>query len=499
MKRAMILLFAVAFLMGEVWAAEAGGVKIKELSSPDSAVISFRIEVRSGSINDPQGKEGLNALTALMLGQGGTRELSYDQLVEKLFPWAASISAQGDKEVTVLTGRVHRDFVAPFYKILSDLVREPRLDPSDFTRNREFLLNYLQNTLRGNDDENLGKQTLNVMLYRNHPYGTTEVGTVQGLKAITLEDVKTFHRRMWTRDNIVVGIAGGYPKDLVGKIQADFSKRPAGAVEKVKLPQPEKIQDIEITLVEKESRATAVSFGFPIDLTRADKDFYALMVANSYLGEHRTFNGVLMQRIRERRGFNYGDYSYIENFIQDGGSTFPVPNIPRRQQFFSIWIRPVEHVNRHFVLRQAIRELQLLVEKGLSQEDFEATRSFLLNYSKLWVQTLDRRLGYQMDSDFYGTKYLIDRIAEELPKLTVAEVNAAIQRHLQWRNLKVAVITKDAASFRDALLQNAPSPVKYSAGMPAAILEVDKIIEVYPLPINKERLQIVPASELFER
>lgn len=499
MKRAMILLFAVAFLAGEVRAAEASGVKVKELYSPDSPVISFRIEVHSGSVNDPKGKEGLNALTALMLGEGGTKELSYDRLVERLFPWAASISAQPDKEVTVLTGRVHRDFLMPFYKILSDLVREPRFDPSDFTRNREFLLNYLQNTLRGNDDENLGKQTLNAMLYRHHPYGTTEAGTVQGLKAITLEDVKAFHRRTWTRSNIVVGVAGGYPKDLVRKIQADYGKLPRRGGDKRKLPQPEKIQDMEMTLVEKESRATAISIGFPIDVTRADKDFYALMLANSYFGEHRTFNGVLMQHIRGLRGFNYGDYSYIENFIQDGGSTFPVPNIPRRQQFFSIWIRPVEHPNRHFVLRQAIRELQLLTEKGLSQEDFEATRSFLLNYSKLWVPTLNRRLGYQMDSDFYGIRYFIDQIAEELSNLTAAEVNAAIQRHLQWRNLKVAVITKDAASFRDALLENVPSPVNYPAAMPAAILEEDRIIAVYPLHINKEKLQIVPAGELFER
>jgi zinc protease len=498
MKRGIILLLAIGLFAGEAFSGEQG-VRITELYSPESPIISFRIEVGAGSINDPKGKEGLNALTAFLLGRGGTRELSYDQLVEKLFPWAASIDVQPDKEVTVLTGRVHRDFVTPFYKILADLVREPRFDPNDFARNRELLLNYLQNTLRGNDDENLGKQALNLMLYRNHPYGTTEVGTVQGLEAITLEDVKAYHRRTWTRANIVVGIAGGYPKELLKTIQADFGKLPAGSVEPRKLPQPEKIENVDVMFVEKESRATAISLGFPIDVTRAQKDFYPLMVANSYFGEHRTFNGVLMKHIRELRGFNYGDYSYIENFIQDGGSTFPLPNIPRRQQLFSIWIRPVEHANRHFVLRQAMRELHLLVEKGLTKEDFEATRNFLLNYSKLWVQTLDRRLGYQMDSNFYGTEYFIDRIARELPKLTVEDVNAAIRRHLQWRNLKVAIVTKDAASFRDALLANTPSPVKYPTAMPAAILEEDKVIEVYPLEINKEKSQIVPATELFER
>ena len=55
-------------------------------------------------------------------------------------------------------------------------------------------------------------------------------------------------------------------------------------------------------------------------MTRRDDDFYALAVANSYLGEHRTFNGKLMQDLRGKRGLNYGDYSYIEDFIQEGGS-----------------------------------------------------------------------------------------------------------------------------------------------------------------------------------
>ena len=98
-----------------------------------------------------------------------------------------------------------------------------------------------------------------------------------------------------------------------------------------------------MTIVEKPADATAISLGFPLDVTRRDDDFYALAVANSYLGEHRTFNGKLMQDLRGKRGLNYGDYSYIEDFIQEGMSTFPVPNNPRRQQDFSIWLRPVPH------------------------------------------------------------------------------------------------------------------------------------------------------------
>ena len=55
----------------------------------------------------------------------------------------------------------------------------------------------------------------------------------------------------------------------------------------------------------------------------------------------------------------------------------------------------------------------------MSPADFEATRSFLLNYSKLWVQTLSRRLGYAMDGAFYGRDDLVTELARRLPKLTV--------------------------------------------------------------------------------
>ena len=203
--------------------------------------------------------------------------------------------------------------------------------------------------------------------------------------------------------------------------------------------------------------------------------------------------------MRGDRGLNYGDYSYIENFIQDGGSTFPVPNVPRRQQFFSIWIRPVSHANSLFSLKQAIRELDLLVSEGISEEDFQTTRKYLLNYSKLWVQTAGRRLGYLMDSDWYGTDYFIDKIAEELPKLNRDDVNAAVKKYLQAENLKVAIVTEEAEKVRDLLLSGEKTPIVYQAGsVPQELLDEDKLIESYDLNINKEALKIVEAKDLFE-
>ena len=468
------------------------------LQAPNSPLVTLRVMVETGSVDDPMGRNGLNALTALMIGQGGTNALSYEELTTALYPWAASISAQYDKEVTTIVGEVHRDHLEPFYEMFRDLIVAPRLDLADFERNRDYLTNAVVSTLRGNDDEELGKQALNALLYAGHPYEATEMGTEQGLAAITIDDVRAFHAAHYTQGNLVIGVAGGYPDGFLERVEADLAAGlPPSDVVSEPLPAPRALDGLELLLVEKDAIATAISIGFPVEVTRAHDDFYPLMVANSYFGEHRTFNGRLMNQMRGLRGLNYGDYSYIENFIQDGGSTFPAPNIPRRQQFFSIWIRPVPHHNAAFALRQAVRELALLVDQGLSEADFDATREYLINYSKLYVQTGSRRLGYAVDSAFYGTGFFVDEIRDRLSAMTVQDVNAAIRRHLQADNLGIAIVTREAEAFRDALLSGESSDVTYNTEVAGDILNEDEEIKTYPLAINPDRVRVVPVEQMF--
>ncbi|HEU4403391.1 MAG TPA: insulinase family protein, partial [Candidatus Polarisedimenticolia bacterium] len=177
-------------------------VSLSLLPIPASPLLTFRIEFRVGSIDDPRGKEGLNALTALTIGQGGTKDLTYREVTDRLYPMAASIHAQPDREVTTFVGEVHRDHLRGFYQILTDLILKPRFDPADFGRVRDNLVAQLETNLRGSDDEGLGKETLNWMMYEGLPAGHPNIGTVQGLKGITLEEVKAFYGAHYTRDQM---------------------------------------------------------------------------------------------------------------------------------------------------------------------------------------------------------------------------------------------------------------------------------------------------------
>ena len=468
------------------------------LRSPSNSLVALRVVLRAGSQSDPPGKEGLAALTAAMVAEGGTKSLSYEQLLEAFYPMAATVDGACHKEVTVFSGTIHRDNVGAYIPLVTEMITLPRFAAEDFERLRNEAIDYVTKTLRGNNDEELGKWTLQVELYKNHPYGHPDRGTLQGLKAITLDDVKDFHRRHYTRAALKLGLAGGFNDVTPGFLGTEIMKLPSAAVDIPELPKPRMPRGLEVTIVEKPADATAISMGFPIDVTRRDADFYALAVANTYLGDHRTFNGKLMHDLRSKRGLNYGDYSYIEDFIQDGMTTFPIPNNPRRQAYFSIWLRPVPSDKTVFALRAALWELDRLIDRGISPQDFDATRTFLLNYSKLWVQTLSRRLGYAIDGEFYGHKDLVTELAERLPKLTVDQVNAAVRKHLKTDGMKVAIVARDAALLRELLTSGKPTPLTYDTqGTPDDVLAEDKQIAVFPL--KNVSVRIVPVAQMFEK
>ncbi|MCH8981885.1 insulinase family protein, partial [candidate division KSB1 bacterium] len=323
---------------------------------------------------------------------------------------------------------------------------------------------------------------------------------VAELEKLTLDDVKEFYAKNYTRTNLVLGMAGNFPDDFLAKISKDLGQLPEGSTNgtTAELELPEKINGFEAEIIQKETRSTAVSFGFPIEVTRSHPDFPALWLVRSYFGEHRSSNSHLYQRIREIRGMNYGDYAYIEYFPRGMFLTHPDANLGRQQQIFQVWIRPLETVqNAHFATRVAMYELNKLITEGMTEEDFEATRNYLLKFVNILTKTQDRQLGYSLDSKYYGIDEFTKFIASELKKLTVKDINRVIKKHLQDKNIKFVFITKDAEDLKNRLINNTTSPMTYQAEKPAELLEEDKIIQDYKLDFQADKVKIRPVAEVF--
>lgn len=465
----------------------------------DSPLIAFRVLFLTGSAHDPKGKEGIASLTASMLAEAGTQKNEYQKILQLLYPMAADYTDQTDKEMTVIRGQVHKDNLMPYYQLLRDAILSPAFKQEDFDRLKTDQLNYVSKSLRFNDDEELGKEVLNAMVFKDTPYGHPDYGTASSVQSLTLDDVKNFYKQEFTRNNVWIGVAGNYSDELVAMIKKDFAALPAGSAEMMKLTPPAKIEGLHATIVGKDAPATAMSFGFPVPFTRADDDFYAMMLAAAWLGQHRNSFSHLYQVIREKRGMNYGDYAYVEHFPMGGRNFQPRPNFARHQQIFEVWIRPVLNKNRHFALRAAVREVQMLIDNGMTAEDFKLAQNFLLNYSSNLAQSNSDQLGYALDDHFYGlSKPFLDQVKERIPKLTLEQVNAALKKYLNTANMDFAFIGADADALAKELADDAPSPIVYDAPKPDEVLQEDKTIEKYPVKIPAANTTVVAVDKVFE-
>ncbi|MEW6210525.1 MAG: pitrilysin family protein [Acidobacteriota bacterium] len=464
-----------------------------------SPLVSFRLLFNTGAASDPAGKEGVASLTSAMMAAGGTRRLSYEEIVRRMYPMATAFLSQVDKEMTVFYGTTHRDNLEEYYRIISQMTLDPGWREDDFARLREDAINFLKVNLRGNNDEELAKEELYNFIYRRHPYGHHSAGTILSLERITLDDVKDFYHRHITSANLVIGLAGGYPTGFDERVEKDFAVALSqGEASKTDLPEPEKIRGLEMRVISKDTRGTAISFGFPIRVTRSHRDWPALMVAQSWLGQHRSSNSHLYQRLRQIRGLNYGDYAYIEYFPRGMFQFYADPNLARGQQIFQVWIRPVEPPNAIFALRCALFELRKLVETGMSEEAFESTRLFLKKFVNVLTRTQDSQLGYALDSRYFGIPPFVEYVRDRLEHLTVDEVNGAIREHLQADDIKTVVVAKEAEGFVEAALSDEPSPISYASPPGEDVLAEDRLIETYPLGINRSAVEIIPVEKIFQ-
>ena len=472
---------------------------IPEVLQPNrSPLVTFRILFNTGAASDPTGKEGLAALTAAMLAKGGTRTMPYEKIVEAFYPMATSFDWQTDKEMTVFTGTTHVDNLDRYYALISSMLLDPGFRTDDFTRLKTDAINFLKVSLREGNDEELGKEQLYNVIYSGHPYGHHNRGSLRALESITLDDVRAFYQKHYTRANLVLGLAGGYPASFPQRIETDFARLPVGTKERLPIPAPQLETGMKIELIKRDTRSTAISLGFPINVVRGDKDWAALALVASYFGQHRSSNSYLYQRLREARGLNYGDYSYIEYFPRGMFQFQPDPNLARQQQIFQIWIRPIEPQNGLFALRAAIYEYDKLVRDGMTRASFEATREFLSKYVNILTATQDAQLGYALDSRYYNIPDFNSYMRDQLAQLTLEDVNRAIQEHLKSDRMRIIIVTKDAEALRDAIVNNKPSPITYVSPKPKEITDEDKLIEAYKINVKPADVTVIPVERVFE-
>jgi zinc protease len=483
----------------------------------NSPLYQIKIMVRTGSADDPAGKEGIANLAAQALiesGFGNPKDpVTTQKLAEITRPWgdAAFPTVLVDKQATTFSITVPRDSFAPYIeRVLKPMFTQPLWLPKEVDRVRRDTLTSIQSGLRFEDEESLGLLALDNYVFSGTALGHLALGTVKGLQAITPADVNAFYRKYYTVGNMYVATTINGQQDL-SRLMAALPAgqpvyRPANLSRSVVAPGRH-----VLIITQPNAIATGLHLGYPIFLKRTDPDYWPLFVGNVFLGAHRDSFGRLYQDIREARGYNYGDYSYIEYMYGPPQFLFPPPATPRDQQYFSIWIRPVGRQYTYFIMKAMTAELDRFARQGMTPEEVAGAkikaRALYLNYA----ESVSRQLGYRLDDMFYGMRdqgYLEQMLAR-IDAVTPEQVNAAIKKYLQAQNLDYVIVTNETDGEKlandianDANVQS-KTPEEYHIAQPVPpdkqhMLDQDKQWAAYPMNIPRANITIVKSAEMFE-
>ncbi len=233
-----------------------------------------------GSAYDPPGKEGLAMLTAAMITEAGSAAMTIDQIDTALYPMAGAFNSRVDKEMTSFTGYIHKDNWQRFLAIVLPQLLDPGFREADFTRLKAAQLNALTQDLRSNNEEELGKEELQIDVFHGTPYAHTALGTVASINAITLDDVKDFReddvyarepdargeRRRAARD---AAHGPGEPREAARRACRAEGRRSRGTPGRDSREHPRKGHPRDRHLVRLPARRDPVGSGFRGALSRA--------------------------------------------------------------------------------------------------------------------------------------------------------------------------------------------------------------------------------------
>lgn len=287
-------------------------------------------------------------------------------------------------------------------------------------------------------------------------YGRPVIGTAARVRALTRDDVRTFHRARFTPGTAALLLIG----DIEDAEATELAQRYFDDWRRAEPPEAAGQRSTETTLLTSTGwaeafpgataaapqRATTV---FTVDrpdavqseirvghvgVARSHPDYFPLLILNTLLGG--AFTSRLNLNLRERQGFTYGVRS---------GFAFrraPGPFIIETAVGTDVTARAVAEI---------LRELELIGADGATEDEVDNARRYLSGVLPLELQTTEQlaaRLGdlviYDLPDDYFQT------YAARIEAVSREDVDRVAREHLHLDNLSI-VIAGNAGAVSDDL------------------------------------------------
>ena len=408
----------------EMKSLQVGGVEIPVIYEQNTQLPLFYVQlVFNGAGGVSNGKNlGLSDITSSILNEG-TKALGVTKFSQKLEEKALSLSAGSGFETLSFTlsgmSAMQKDGIG----FLKELLKNPNFTQKALDKVKESALVAILE--KESDYDYQASRMLKSMLFKGSPLEFPLSGTQESIAKITLQEVEKFYYQYVNLNSLTLIVGGDMEFDNIAQeLKGALEALPQGKVASLK---PIVANDgKQIRHSNKETQQAYIYFGAPLNVGDLQKELALIKVASFVLGGGG-FGSRMMEEVRVKRGLAYSAVMRLSatntQALAQGYLQTSLKNEKEAQKL-------VQEVVNAFV------------KNGITQEELQEAKRYLLGSEPLRNETLSQRLGTAFNNYYNGLPLDFNQqVLEEISRLTLEEVNRYIQAHKEIAKLSFAIIT----------------------------------------------------------
>jgi predicted Zn-dependent peptidase len=395
-------------------------------------IVSFSAIVKTGSVANPPGQEGLASITAGLLRKG-TQKRTAQQFASDLDFIGGSFDSGADDDSTTISAEFLTKDVDRGLDLLSDAVLHPTFPQAEVDK----LLAQSVDGVKASKDEAEAVifNYYGGYLYGTHPYARPDGGDELSLKRIQRDGIVKFYEANYVPANTILAVAGEFnAAELKKKLEATFGAWPAKPAPPVNIPAAMPAKGKRLLLVDKpDASQTYFAIG-NVGVSAIDPDRVAIRVVNTAFGG--TFASLLNSALRIESGYTYGANSFFQ--MQKAAGPFAIYSFTKNETTVP-------------AIDLALKVLDDFHKNGLTQAQLDTAKKYMKGQFPPRIETSGQLASRIASNEFYGLDdNEINQLEARIDAVTVDSAKQIIAKHFPKDNLVFTLIGK-ASEIRPAV------------------------------------------------
>ena len=409
----------------EILEVKVDGVDVPLIYENDSRlpIVSMQVVFQNGGSISNEKIAGLSRAVAKLYGEG-TKTLGSTEFAKKLDAKAIHISANAGGETFVFELSCLKEHFEEGVEALTSLINDPNLTDKALGQVKTVTLGEIQR--KSTDFDYVAGIALKSLLFNKSVLAQSPMGTEESVGSLKLDDVKDFINEHIVMSRAICVLGGDITQDEAKQSIQMVLKNLNGG-EKAELPYFEASSKSDEEIIRKKTEQAYIYFGSPFKMKTGDEDYYKARVAIFILGSSG-FGSRLMEEIRVKKGLAYSAYGSV--------------HVNRSNAYFSGYLQT--KLESQDEAQASVNEvIATFVDKGVTQEELDHAKKFLLGSEPLRVETLSQRLSRTFMDYYKGAP--LNNSQLELDKIEVLqldELNDFIAKHDEILDLSYAIVTQ---------------------------------------------------------